>query len=204
MMDQFTLSFALEGVRQMRLGAGPSTDLLAVSLSTTDAVGHNYGPDSREIHDQILRLDRYLGAFFDSLFAMRDSTRIVFALTADHSVTPLPGTKSRYPNQGTGTVNLAPAVVPLFASLRAAGVDTTAFSFDEGILYLDDAALARAGLRADAVTRTFATEVMKVTRCPARRSRVATRGEGHEHRLRRPTLVSSASTGCAGDCRRHP
>ena len=34
-MDQFTLSFALEGVKQMRLGAGPSTDLLAVSLSTT-------------------------------------------------------------------------------------------------------------------------------------------------------------------------
>ena len=162
MMDQFTLSFALEGVRQMRLGLGPATDLLAVSLSTTDAVGHNFGPDSREIHDQILRLDRYLGAFFDTLFAMRDSTRIVIALTADHAVTPLPGTKSRYPNQGSGTVNLAPAVVPLFASLRAAGVDTTAFSFDEGILYLDEAALTRAGLRSDAVTRTFSTEVLKV------------------------------------------
>lgn len=162
MMDQLTLSLALEGVRQMRLGAGPGTDLLAVSLSTTDAIGHRFGPDSREQHDQILRLDRYLGVFFDSLFAMRDSTRIVFALTADHAVTPLPGTKSRYPNQGTGSVNLAPAIVPLFASLRAAGVDTNAFSYSEGILYLDDAALTRAGLRSDAVTRTFATEVMKV------------------------------------------
>ena len=162
MMDQLTLAFALEGVREMRLGAGPSTDLLAVSLSTTDAVGHSYGPDSREIHDQVLRLDRYLGAFFDTLFAIRDSTKIVIALTADHSVTPLPGTKSRYPNQGSGSVNLAPAVVPLFASLRAAGVDTNGFSFDEGILYLDEAALSRAGLRAEAVTRTFAAEVMKV------------------------------------------
>jgi len=52
--------------------------------------------------------------------------------------------------------------VSLFASLRAAGVDTSAFSFDEGILYLDEAAITRAGLRAEAVTRTFATEVMKV------------------------------------------
>ena len=42
-------------------------DLLSVSLSTTDAVGHAFGPDSREIHDQVLRVDRWLGAFIDSL-----------------------------------------------------------------------------------------------------------------------------------------
>lgn len=162
MMDQLTLSFALEGVRQMRLGAGPGTDLLAVSLSTADAVGHRFGPDSREIHDHIIRLDRYLGAFLDTLFTIRDSTRIVLAITSDHGVSPLPRTKSRYPNQGAGHVNLGPAIVPLFASLRAAGVDTGAFWFDEGILYLDEGALTRVGLRADAVTRTFATEVMKV------------------------------------------
>jgi predicted AlkP superfamily pyrophosphatase or phosphodiesterase len=163
MMDQLTLSFALEGVRQMRLGAGPGTDLLAVSLSTTDAVGHRFGPDSREIHDQVVRLDRYLGAFLDTLFSLRDSARVVLALTSDHGVTPLPGSRSRDANQGAGHVNLAPAVIPLFASLRAAGVDTTGFSFDgEGVLYLDDGALTRAGLRAEAVARTFATEVMKV------------------------------------------
>lgn len=163
-MDQLTLSFALEGLRQMRLGTGPGTDLLAVSLSTTDAIGHRFGPDSREIHDQILRLDRFLGAFLDTLFSLRDSTRVVIAFTSDHSVTPLPDSKSRYPNQGAGKVNLAPAIVPLFARLRAAGVDTSAFAFEEGegILYLDDAALSRAGLRAEAVARTFATEVQKV------------------------------------------
>ena len=161
-MDQLTLSFALEGVRQMKLGEGPTTDLLAVSLSTTDAVGHAFGPDSREIHDQIVRLDRYLGAFFDTLFTLRDSTRIVIALTADHSVTPLPEAKSRYPNQGAGKVNLRPAVIPLFASLREAGVDSNAFTFDDGILYLDPAALTRRGLRAEAVAREFANAVMKV------------------------------------------
>jgi predicted AlkP superfamily pyrophosphatase or phosphodiesterase len=154
MMDQLTLSFALEGVRQMRLGSGPGTDLLAVSLSTTDAVGHRFGPDSRELHDQIVRLDRYLGAFLDTLFTLRDSTRIVIALTSDHGVTPLPEAKSRYPNRGAGKVNIRPAIVPLFASLRAARVDTSGFGFDdEGILYLDDVALARAGLRADAVVQ---------------------------------------------------
>lgn len=162
-MDQLTLSFALEGVRNMRLGAGPGTDLLAVSLSTTDAIGHAYGPDSREIHDQIVRLDRYLGAFLDTLFTLRDSTRIVIALTSDHGVTPLPMSKTRYPNQGAGKVNIRPAIVPLFASLRAAGVDASAYGFDdEGILYLDESALYQKGLRAEAVARTFASEVMKV------------------------------------------
>jgi predicted AlkP superfamily pyrophosphatase or phosphodiesterase len=187
-MDQLTFSFALEGVRQMRLGAGPATDLLAVSVSTTDAIGHAYGPDSREIHDQIVRLDRYLGAFLDTLFSIRDSSRVVIALTSDHGVTPLPGAKSRYPNSGAGKVNLAPAVIPLFASLRAAGVDTSAFAFDdEGILYLDESELSKAGLRADAVTRMFTTEVMKVPGVLRvdRVSALATRDTTTDHIARR-------------------
>lgn len=163
MMDELTLAFALDGVQQMKLGAGSATDLLAVSLSTTDAVGHRWGPDSRELHDQVVRLDRYLGAFLDSLYVLRDSSRIVLALTSDHGVSPLPEARSRYPNQGAGRVNVMPAVIPLFASLRAAGVDTGAFRFDDdGILYLDEAAITRAGLRPEAVVRTFATEVSKV------------------------------------------
>lgn len=163
MMDQLTFSLALEGVRQMRLGDGPATDLLAVSLSSTDAVGHRFGPDSREVHDQVLRLDRYLGAFLDTLFALRDSSRIVIALTADHGVSPLPGMRSRYQTQGAGYANVTPAIVPLFASLRAAGVDTSAFGFDgEGILFLDEDQLVKAGLRPDAVLRTFKNEVERV------------------------------------------
>ena len=56
-MDSLTLAFALAGVEALRLGRRGPTDLLAVSLSTTDAIGHAFGPDSREIHDQVLRLD---------------------------------------------------------------------------------------------------------------------------------------------------
>src|SRR5438132_12328856 len=51
-MDSLTLAFALEGTRALRLGGRGATDLLAVSLSTTDALGHAFGPDSRELHDQ--------------------------------------------------------------------------------------------------------------------------------------------------------
>jgi hypothetical protein len=60
-MDRLTLDAALEGLQALELGRGPQTDLLAISLSATDYVGHRYGPDSREQHDNVLRLDRALG-----------------------------------------------------------------------------------------------------------------------------------------------
>src|SRR2546428_2394603 len=87
-MDSLTLAFALEGVRALGLGPRGGTDLLAVSLSTTDAVGHAYGPDSREIHDQVLRLDRYLAWFLEQLFVRYGPGNVLVVLTADHGVTP--------------------------------------------------------------------------------------------------------------------
>lgn len=59
-MDSLTLDLAWHGIRAMNLGGEGHPDFLAISLSTTDAVGHRYGPGSVEIHDQVLRLDRQL------------------------------------------------------------------------------------------------------------------------------------------------
>jgi len=87
-MDSLTLAFALEGVRALQLGGRGETDLLAVSLSTTDAIGHAFGPDSREIHDQVVRLDRYLGWFLTQLFVRYGKENVLVVLTADHGVTP--------------------------------------------------------------------------------------------------------------------
>ncbi|HTD82802.1 MAG TPA: alkaline phosphatase family protein, partial [Gemmatimonadaceae bacterium] len=116
-MDDITLQFALAGVNALNLGAGPQTDLLAVSLSTTDAVGHRYGPDSRELHDQILRLDRSLGVFLDSLFRMRKQKDVVIALTADHGLTPYPEVHAHDPNAGAIRVDIRPVLQRLSNSL---------------------------------------------------------------------------------------
>ena len=88
-MDSLTLLFALEGFEALRLGR-KGTDVLAVSLSTTDAVGHAFGPDSREIHDQVLRLDHYLAWFLKRLTDRVGRDNIVVVLTADHGVTSFP------------------------------------------------------------------------------------------------------------------
>ena len=154
-MDELTLAFAMEGVRALRLGASARADLLVVSLSSTDAVGHGYGPDSRELHDQVLRLDRSLGAFLDTLFAMRDSSRVLVALTADHGVTRYPELAAADPQRAAGVtprrVDPSAAIAPLMRSLQARGLSAGALVLDNGALFVDRRALASAGLREDAV-----------------------------------------------------
>jgi arylsulfatase A-like enzyme len=140
----------------MKLGTGPQTDVLAISLSTTDAVGHAYGPDSRELHDQILRLDRYLGAFFDSLYKVRDSTRVIVALTADHGVAPYPGVTSRDPNAGAGYVRAAlDTAWAAEARVAAALRDSTRFIWDTPFLLVNRSALSAAQLSPDSVINAF-------------------------------------------------
>lgn len=162
MMDEVTLQGALAGVEALGLGTGPQTDLLAVSLSTTDAVGHGYGPDSREIHDQILRLDRYLGVFLDSLFKLRDPRRVVVALTADHGVQPYPQLHADVAGGEPTFVDLRPAALDVGRALAARGMTVNAFRIEEGLLTADRAALAAAHVDADSLLDAFAAKVRKV------------------------------------------
>jgi predicted AlkP superfamily pyrophosphatase or phosphodiesterase len=161
-MDETTLAFALEGLQAMNLGRGPAPDLLAISLSAMDAVGHSYGPDSREAHDMFLRLDRYMGAFIDSLYKLRDSSTIAFALTADHGVGSYPEIANRRRPLTVTRVDLHPALTPIFSALGATGVDSNAVRFDEAMLLLDRDALARRNVNADSLLRVVATAVRGV------------------------------------------
>jgi predicted AlkP superfamily pyrophosphatase or phosphodiesterase len=173
-MDDVTLDFALAGVKALKLGAGPQTDVLAISLSTTDAVGHRYGPDSRELHDQILRVDRGLGAFLDSLFRMRNRNDVVIALTADHGLTPFPEVHAHDPNGGAIRVDVQPVLAQLSTSLAAAGVPGkgltntfgvyrgNGFLFDSGVLELDQPALARANVNKDSLVQSMRAAFLQV------------------------------------------
>lgn len=161
-MDQLTLEMALDGVTALDLGRGPAIDILAVSLSSTDAVGHRFGPDSRELHDNVLRLDRALGAFLDSLFRLRDSTRIVIALTADHGVAPIPEIHFAGRPNATLRANLHPLVNRTTAALRARGVPDAAFDFEYGMMLTDRAALRASGVDPDSLIRGFLAEARRV------------------------------------------
>lgn len=139
MMDELLAAFALEGVNRLGLGTGPGTDILAVSFSATDQIGHRFGPESREIHDQIVRLDRTLGRLIDSLYRLRDSTRIIIALTADHAVQPIPEL------HGGLRVSLGPAMDSARATAIAGGGSAGDVDLESGAFFAEGPGAGQAG-----------------------------------------------------------
>jgi predicted AlkP superfamily pyrophosphatase or phosphodiesterase len=89
-MNQIELGFAAAAIRYERLGQGPDTDLLTLSLSVNDYIGHGFGPYSAEVADTTLRTDRYLAAFFDDLDKLVGLDNVWIAFSADHGVAPSP------------------------------------------------------------------------------------------------------------------
>lgn len=154
-MDELTADLALAGLNELQLGRGPSTDILAVSFSSTDAIGHRFGYESREIHDQILRLDRTLGLFIDSLYKLRDSSTVAIALTADHGVTPTPELVQARTHVPAYRDDLSDLEAAYRSALARQGLDSTAFVFEDAMLFVDRQAFARAHLNADSVIRAF-------------------------------------------------
>jgi predicted AlkP superfamily pyrophosphatase or phosphodiesterase len=73
-----------------RLGKRGVTDLLCIGFSTTDYVGHAYGPHSREILEIAVAVDRTLGEFFSFIDSTVGLQRCIIALTSDHGVSPIP------------------------------------------------------------------------------------------------------------------
>lgn len=161
-MDDITLALALDGVQALSLGQGTRTDVLAVSLSATDLIGHSFGPDSKEIHDQILRLDQSLGAFVDSLFKMRDSLRITFALTSDHGVGTIPEIAGRTMRPGPHRVNLSMPATSLQARLVALGIPPGAMDIGVRTVRIDRAGRANREQSVDSALTAFANEVRQV------------------------------------------
>ena len=159
-IDEITLQLALEGVNRMELGAGTRTDMLGVSLSGMDGIGHAYGPDSKEVHDHVLRLDRMLGTFLDSLFKLRGRGNVIVALTSDHGVAPFIDVSGKTRNPQATRVFIGPVLARARQMIRDAGGDTTAIAFGVGALHLDRSRLG--GVNVDALVSAFADSVKRI------------------------------------------
>jgi hypothetical protein len=88
--NQYELEFAKELVVYENVGRGPATDLLAISLSPNDILGHRVGPDSPEMAQMALDLDHELADFFNFLGHQVGLADVWIALSADHGVSSLP------------------------------------------------------------------------------------------------------------------
>lgn len=88
--NTITFDMAKAAVNGEQLGAGPVTDMLAISLSTPDYIGHNFGPNSVEAEDGFLRLDKDLGDFLNFLDEKIGKGEYLVFLTADHGAAHVP------------------------------------------------------------------------------------------------------------------
>jgi arylsulfatase A-like enzyme len=161
-MDSLTLAFALAGVEALQLGRRGGPDLLSISLSSTDAIGHAFGPDSREIHDQLLRVDHWLGQFFDSLDRATAGRRMIVVLTADHGVTPLPEYSVTVRHQPAGRLWLGSLAQLTEQALERRYGGPFGIDFDGGLVSADVAALRARGINVDSLGAGLAERAARV------------------------------------------
>ncbi|MHB1191647.1 MAG: alkaline phosphatase family protein [Longimicrobiales bacterium] len=88
--DRAVQLLAQEAVKELQLGQRGHVDYLGLSFSSTDYVGHAFGPYSQEQLENLMHLDRQLGELFAFLDHQVGEGRWVAGLTADHGVMTMP------------------------------------------------------------------------------------------------------------------
>ena len=86
----YLLDFAESALDAEKLGRSAGTDLLGVSITSTDIAGHAWGPDSHEVEDLVVRVDRQLASFLRRLDRRFRKGETLVVLTADHGACPIP------------------------------------------------------------------------------------------------------------------
>jgi predicted AlkP superfamily pyrophosphatase or phosphodiesterase len=157
--NDLLLELVKRAIDREELGRHTVPDLLCISFSSNDAVGHTWGPDSQEVMDVTLRSDRIMQRLLDYLDDHVGRGRYLLALSADHGVCPLPEV-SRRQGKDAGRINLKVLQQNVGAALNSAfGPDPDKapwFRIESMGFYLDGDVLRRRGLKQPAVERVLA------------------------------------------------
>lgn len=89
--NTLTFEMAKAAIEAEQMGKDAITDFLAISFSSPDYIGHSFGPNSIEIEDTYLRLDKNLGDLLTYLDTKVGRGQYLVFLSADHGVSPIPG-----------------------------------------------------------------------------------------------------------------
>ncbi|MGH9524963.1 MAG: alkaline phosphatase family protein [Terriglobales bacterium] len=117
--NEYELDFAQELITNTNLGTGPATDLLIVSLSANDILGHRVGPDSLQMQGMWLDLDRQLANFFSFLGQRYGLANVWLALSADHGVAPVPELAREKERIEAGRIDTRSVIAKLNAAISA-------------------------------------------------------------------------------------
>ncbi len=172
--NDLLVSFAEQAIDAEQLGQDADTDVLSVSFSANDYVGHRFGPYSQEVMDITLRVDRQIGALLDYVDRRVGLQNTVVAFTADHGVAPIPEHASLLGLTG-GRINSNDVLLAMRNAVKAryarpedlkAGKDTTADyilePFLNGNLEFSPAALKRDGVSRAEIERVAGEAALTV------------------------------------------
>ena len=167
--DELLEALAEAAVTANHLGQNSSgaPDLLAVAFSSNDAVGHEFGPDSPEIADEQIRLDRILGKLVASLSSRVDSENILWVLSADHGAEPTPEAERELDHNNLAhRLAFSDAQRSIETQLNSIFKVTGPMHWFAGqtdsMLYFDEADLAAHNISVSAASKALAAQVHNV------------------------------------------
>lgn len=166
--NELLLDLAKRAIDAEQLGQRDTPDLLTISFSSNDTVGHTWGPDSHEVLDVTLRSDVIVRDLLNHLDAKVGRGRYVLALTADHGICPLPEvSRARGLDAGRIAFNMLAAEAEAFLCARYSPIGGSARWFECATLYpwfyLNRALLRELKLDQAEVTETLARWLDKQT-----------------------------------------
>lgn len=134
-------AMAVSAIGDFQLGQRDAVDFLGVSFSSTDLVGHDFGPDSHEVQDTLARLDRTMGTLLATLDAVVGRGKYVLALSADHGVATVPEVVTAA-GQSAGRVPLGVVRTTVDAALKDASGSAHVARVEYTEVYLTESARA--------------------------------------------------------------
>ena len=141
--NTLTKDFAIQAMTEEKLGKNGTTDFLAVSFSSTDYVGHSFGPQSIELEDTYLRLDQDIAEILTYLDKNYGKDQVLVFLTADHAVAEIPGYLNSHKMPG-GVFDRVKAMADIKkVTQEAFGQSDLIIGEDNSQLYFNKLALAK-------------------------------------------------------------
>ncbi|HXC51659.1 MAG TPA: alkaline phosphatase family protein [Candidatus Limnocylindrales bacterium] len=159
--DDLLVDFTRALIHSEHLGHDSVVDYLSVSFSSNDYIGHRYGPDSLEMEDEVLRIDRRIAELMKAADDAAGSGHTLFVLTADHGVAEPPEELAAQKIDG-GHILLSAAENTAAAVKIAKRVGTGFIRRWPPYIYLDRDALLSHGIEPEAAERSVAAEIAKL------------------------------------------
>ena len=162
--DELTLNFARELMVQESLGQDDITDYLSISFSSTDYVGHVFGPSSLESEDNLLQLDKRLSELFAFIDKQVGLDKTLIVLSADHGAAEVPDRLNTF---GIDAQYFKPDSLEkqqVIKNIKAKyGIATELISgFNHPYIYLNNEIIKKQKLNINDVSRAIAAELTKI------------------------------------------